>query len=159
MLSGELLEELGRDFKWGFLFDSVTEVLEKYGASGCNITELDIHTLKKALEFLKVIKEGREQVSSGRLGRNALESIGAYKETISVFLTIPKREKDFKKFTEKLENILEKVANKQKVDPEEVNVVKNFFYQLSMRTLEGTCRKLESPSIYPKGFDGWSTLI
>ena len=158
-MQGELLEELSRDFKWGFLFDSITEVLEKYKASGCNITEPDKYILRKALEFLEIINEGREQVSSGRLGRNALESIGAYKETISVFLTIPEKEKDFKKFIEKLENIIERVANKQKVDPEDVDIVKNFFYQLSIKTLAQTYRKIESPSIYPERFGGWSIVI
>ena len=56
------LREIGRTFHYGFLFDSVSDVLEKVN-KGDKLTKQDKTILKKAKRFLNNIKSGKEDVN------------------------------------------------------------------------------------------------
>ena len=136
----ELLE-MGESLEIGFLADMIVMALFRE-----HLTDEDIHTLKRASEFIKRVKKGR-QINGGRLGSQAIESIVAYNRAIHVMRIQSTDEKEFKeKFkenVERFETIIKKSIKQKRINKEESKELRNFFFRIGRRTLDDSSDFLE----------------
>lgn len=151
--------ELGRAFEWGFFSDGVVRVMKTYKSSGRVPEEnsREKKQLAKAHEFLEMVEKGEEQVDSGVLQNNAVDSIGAYRRSLSAFCkshSLPKNE-DFKPYFKShivdMKSGIDLMLKSEKIDPSQVESIEGFFRAISLSTLRETEKLMKREGIFPNG--------
>lgn len=136
------LQEIGRSFHWGYFFESISHVLKK-AESGETLTHSEKKILKKANEFLNNVKSGKNNVENGTLSYSAIDTIGAYKQSLFVFSMINKSKID--KFDEFISGMIKQIdnINKDNYNTTEIKKIANFFNELNKKNLRDTERAIE----------------
>jgi len=122
----------------GFFADKVVGLLEKR----TSLTDYDQKLLKDILNFVEKAEKGERQVESGRLGSDALDSIGAYSRAVRIIamqsieggLTAPM----VQAFREMLAGIKAEVGEAIKsktTDPNSMKKTHDFFKMIRKQTL------------------------
>ncbi len=143
--------ELGRAFKWGFFSDGVVRTIELYPSGEIPKNKnKEKKLLTKAHEFLEMVEKGEQQVDTGRLQSNAVDSIGAYRRSLSAFIYHQPDNRDFKSYIESMKNSLSGMIKSEYVDPQQIEMIKQFFKVMSVSTFEETERLLEKRKETPK---------
>ena len=131
----------------GFFSDKVVDLLKEK-------TELNASsakTLKEILHFVEKARSGERQVNSGKLGSDAIDSIGAYNRALNMiaYLSI-NQEKEKKALEDMLNKIDEEVKDAIRngiIDPNNFKTTMEFFKFVKDQTLrEGSryySRKVE----------------
>lgn len=120
----------------GFFADKAVRTL----AQQKRITESDGEILERILRFTEKIQKGKDQVNTGRLSNDAVESIGAYYRAIVTLQALIKRTEEVKekKLDELINKIREEVKSamqRKEIDPSEVKNTRTFFEFIRRSTL------------------------
>lgn len=144
--------ELGRTFKWGFFSDSVVRTIDTYKSSGKipKNKSKDEKLLTKAHDFLEMVEKGEEQVNTGRLQSNAVDSIGAYRRSLSTFIYYHPDQEDFKSYIKSIKKSINNMIKSEYVDSQQIELTKRFFIAMSKSTFEETERLLEKRKESPR---------
>lgn len=95
--------------------------------------------LEKILEYISIIENGKEQVSTGRLRDNAIKSISAYKRMLSIIVRMDIEERDqgvIDKLTEEIRNEVTHTLQSKRINPEKLQNTISFFQYLREATLQ-----------------------
>ena len=122
----------------GFFAGRVVDLLESRKTMSTNDKEL----LEEVLSFVEKAKKGKRQVESGRLGSDALDSIGAYRRAIRIIAIQSFREglerSTKQAFQELLDGIkleVQATIEDKRVDPDSLEKTRDFFKQIRLQTL------------------------
>jgi len=138
------LHEISRTFHWGYFFESVDYVLKK-AEKNQELTVNDKKILRNAKKFLQEVKQGQEEVKSGILGSSAIDSIGAYKQSLLAFSMIkPQKTEEFDSFISDLINLIDKIEKSESIEKPDRLLLKDFFHTLNVESLRDTGRVLEA---------------
>jgi hypothetical protein len=142
----------------GFFADKVVNLLDKRKA----INKNDEILLGEVLNFVEKAKKGRRQVESGRLGSDALDSIGAYRRAIRIIAaqTIEQGLEHSAKqaFQAMLDGIKVEVITAMEdksIDPASLEKTRSFFEKVRQQTLS------EASKYYSKKVEviSWPSLL
>lgn len=114
----EVLEE-------GFFADKVVDLLKARKSIASN----DQKTLQEILSFVKKARKGERQVVSGKLGSDALDSIGAYSRALSMIAFQSIAEGAMRADRKALEEMLKEIEGEVKNAVERKTVDPNCFRQ------------------------------
>lgn len=149
------IHELDRAFKLGFFSDNVVRTLALYKERGRILNNEDRSTqqLAKAYEFLELVEKGKEQVNTGMLQSNAIDSIGAYRRSLSVFIC-DRPDVDFQIYIDNIKNGINRILKSEDVEALQIETIERFFKTISEATLEETEKLLEKNEDLPTWMPG-----
>jgi len=134
---------LSEVLKEGFFADRVVRLLNERKLLGSSDEKL----LKEILNLIKKARKGEHQVESGKLGSNALDSIGAYHRAISIIalqsISEGSQKSNKKVFDEMLKTIESEVGRaieRKMVDPPSLKQTLTFFEFIKRQTLSEASR-------------------
>jgi len=137
------VKRIGKTIGDGYLAESIVQTLLRKG----NLTEEDEYRLKKAKDFMNYVKLGLEQATTAKLGYNAFESISSYNSALNIIQIEITDESQFKdEFEKKILNLtskIDEIIRTKKVNVDEVEDVRRFFLEMSIRSLKATQNKFE----------------
>ena len=127
----------------GFFADKVVNLLDKRKA----INKNDEILLGEVLNFVEKAKKGRRQVESGRLGSDALDSIGAYRRAIRIIATQSFSEglqrpakQAFREMLDGIKLEVQAAIKDKRIDPVSLEKTRDFFEQIRLQTLSEASR-------------------
>lgn len=120
----------------GFFADRVVRILAQRKPADA----ADKEVLERILGFMKKIRKGQDQVNTGRLSSDAIESISAYHRAITTLQAITRgteevTEKKLDKLMEKMRKEVKNVLNRGIIDPSKVKNTRSFFEYIQRGTL------------------------
>lgn len=137
------VKRIGKIIGDGYLSENIVQTLLKNG----DVSEEDEYRLKKAKDFMRNVKLGLEQATTAKLGDNAFESISSYNSALNIIPIKITNENQFKKQFEKklldMTSKIDEIIRTKKVNVDEVEDVRNFFLEMSIRSLKATQNKFE----------------
>lgn len=121
----------------GFFADRVVDLLEKRQTLASD----DEKILREVLDFIEKAKKGKRQVESGRLGSDALDTIGAYHRAMRIItihsieegLTSPIR-KAFQEMLSQIKSEVQLTIRDKTVTPDSLKTTINFFRLIRQQT-------------------------
>ena len=123
--SGSLIEK-------GFLSNRILEIVNEKK----ELSDSDLIILRDGQNLIKIIIQGKNQISSGKLGDDSLNAANAYSSTLSALISID--EELLHKIEEvivKVQNQIKLVIDNRKVEKENIKELRLFFDALLQHTL------------------------
>jgi len=139
----------------GFFSDRVVDLLKEKRPVDTNSEK----TLCEILSFVEKARRGEKQVSTGKLGSDAIDSIGAYSRAINMIAYQPTAEKKEKKALEELLASIDREVKtsieKRTIEPSNLKTTLGFFKFVKTQTLR------EASSYYSRKVEvvQWPSLL
>lgn len=126
MVSHNELSRLATTLQEGFFADSVVGSLKNTKAP---LNRNDTCLLRKVINYMDIIENGRKQVSTGHLTDDAITSINAYNRMLSMILANEsKQDKDaISKLTNTIRKEVKSAMSKNEIVPSKLSTTIRFF--------------------------------
>ena len=106
------------------------------------ITDIDRSILRDGLDLIDIIIQGKNQVSSGKLGDNSLDAANAYSSTIAALIILDSQLlPTIEVFIRNVRKQINEVINKNEVIVSDVYDAKTFFEALLTYTLNESSKR------------------
>ncbi|PWB52624.1 MAG: hypothetical protein C3F06_08730 [Candidatus Methanoperedenaceae archaeon] len=129
---------IGKTIGDGYLAEGIVQTLLRKG----EISEDDEWKLQKAKNFMNNVNLGLEQAITAKLGYKAFESISSYSSALDIIQIESTNESQFKDEFEKkileMQSKIDEIIKTRLVNVEKVEELKNFFLEISRRSLRTT---------------------
>lgn len=144
------VKRIGKTIGDGYLAESIVQTLLRKG----ELSEEDEYKLKKAKDFMNYVTLGLEQATTAKLGYKAFESISSYNSALNIIQIEITDENQFKNEFEKkifdMTSKIDEIIKTKRVNVDEVEDVRNFFLEISRRSLRDTQSRFEKRPAIPK---------
>ncbi len=144
------VKRIGKTIGDGYLAESIVQTLLRKG----ELSKEDECKLHKAKNFMNNVNLGLEKATTAKLGYKAFESISSYNSALNIIQIEITDESQFKDELEKkisdMQSKIDETIKNRKVNVEEVEDVRNFFLEISRRSLKATQNRFEKRQIILK---------
>jgi len=124
MMALENLMEITNDIETGFLASKTVSVLKKSQP----VLETDEKIIRESLELIKIVKEGREQANTGKIGGDPVQAANAYSLSLTALLQSDRNaNEEFENYIKKVHSQLEDILVKKRVAKTKVKEARRFF--------------------------------
>ena len=139
----------------GFFSDKVVDLLKEKNALDASSEKI----LNEILNFVEKARSGEKQVDSGKLGSDAIDSIGAYNRAINMIayqsISKDKERKALEEMLNSIEREVKTAIEKRTIDPDNLKTTLAFFKFVKNQTLH------EASSYYSRKVEvvQWPSLL
>jgi hypothetical protein len=123
MMNNFLFSELGDNLESGFLADRICHILSK----SQKLNERDKNAIERGIVFLDYALQGRKQISTGKLQRDAVNSVDAYARAVVAASYVEKDTKDIENVLKMMKEELENIVKNNRVAASKAKYSKIFF--------------------------------
>lgn len=120
----ENMMDVSTDVETGFLACKTIDILK----TSHSLEGSDELIIRESIELVRIIREGRDQVNTGKLSESSIAAAHAYNLSSTALLQYGQdNSKEFEKYISKIQHQLEDVVEKMRVPRTKVKEARGFF--------------------------------